>query len=88
MQRQDGRRERQRSDRGRDADDGEDVEDVGSDDVADRETVFALHGADQRHREFGQARAECNQQDADDDFTDAQVARDLDAAVDKQLGTE
>lgn len=77
--------ERQGVDGSAEAEDQQDVGDVGADDVAEGHIGVSLGERDERRGEFGQRGAAGHEGDGDDRFADAEVAGDAGGAVEEEF---
>ena len=83
-----GRLHHDREDHGRDAEDQENVGDVGADDIADRDAGQAVDGRLQTHHQFGRRGAVGDDGHADDHRRDLQSARESYCAAHQIFGSE
>jgi hypothetical protein len=80
--------ERDRQDQRAEAEDEEDVDQVGADDVADGQTRAPLADGVDADGQLGQARPECDDGEADDDRSDAEVGSERGAAANEHVSPD
>jgi len=80
--------ERDRPDQRAETQDEQDVDQVGADDGADRQTRTPLPDGVDAYGQLGQTRPECDHGEADDDGSYAEVRSERGAAANEQVGPE